>query len=351
MKKIITFILTLIVALSLGCALTACKDKPAESTDSGKESVSETGGESDATAVMSEEVFATFTGRARFGGNYAYDHTVDEYDKKFGIVTVFGGENISMTESDAETGEVYYDYVYGKENRKLTVINRTVDNQIVITPSNDLFEDYYNPFDKLSASDFVGTKDNVFSLTDKAKAKAAAAALTGWRESIAIFTVTVKDGKAESVHIVTDKIYRIVDSEDYYVSTYDFVVSEHGTASVDPFKLNPYPHNASHDVLQAALDNAAAKTFYSVRHQGHEVGYEEPEGGETRPGYGDTNYKVYVTEDMVYDSYVGEEHGFKLIDGYVYPFTYNGTTKEIVLTDPVGQDMSAYKSIFNGFKV
>ena len=235
MKKIITLILTLIVALSLGCALTACKDKPAESVGSGKESVGETdkesvgetGGESGAAAAMSEEVFATFKGRARFGGNYAYDHTVDEYDKKFGIVTVFGGENISMTESDAETGEVYYDYVYGKDNRKLTVINRTVDNQIVITPSNDLFEDYYNPFDKLSASDFVRTEDNVFSLTDKVKAKAAAAALTGWRESIAIFTVTVKDGKAESVHIVTDKIYRIVDSEDYYVSTYDFAVSEH----------------------------------------------------------------------------------------------------------------------------
>ena len=351
MKKIITLILTLIVALSLGCALTACKDKPAESVGSGKESVGETGGESDAAAAMSEEVFATFTGRARFGGNYAYDHTVDEYDKKFGIVTVFGDENISMTESDAETGEVYYDYVYGKDNRKLTVINRTVDNQIVITPSNDLFEDYYNPFDKLSASDFVRTEDNVFSLTDKSKAKAAAAALTGWRESIAIFTVTVKNGKAESVHIVTDKIYRIVDSEDYYVSTYDFVVSEHGTAAVDSFKLNPYPHDASHDVLQAALDNAAKKNAYSVRHQGHEVGYVEPEGGETRPGYGDTDYRVYVTEDMVYDSYVGEEHGFKLIDGYVYPFTYNATTKEIVLTDPVGQDMSTYKSIFNGFKV
>lgn len=28
MKKIITLILTLIVALSLGCALTACKDTP-----------------------------------------------------------------------------------------------------------------------------------------------------------------------------------------------------------------------------------------------------------------------------------------------------------------------------------
>ena len=352
MKKIITFILTLIVALSFGCALTACEDKPAESTDSGKESVSETCGESVATTeTMSEEVFATFKGRARFGGNYAYDHTVDEYDKDFVIVTVFGGENISMTESDAETGEVYYDYVYGKDNRKLTVINRTVDNGIVITPSNDLFEDYYNPFDKLSANDFSKTGDNAFSLTDKAKAKAAATALTGWQESIASFTVTVKDGKAESVRIVTDKIYRLVDSEDYYVSTYDFTVSEHGTASVDPFKLNPYPHNAAHDVLQAALNKAAEKTSYSVRHQGHEVGYEEPEGGETRPGYGDTDYKVYVTEDMVYDSYVGEEHGFKLIDGYVYPFTYNGTTKEIVLTDPVGQDMSAYKAIFNGFKV
>ncbi|MDD7166433.1 MAG: hypothetical protein PUI31_07200 [Clostridia bacterium] len=362
MKKSVTIILTLIVALSFGCALTACKGKtPGSGSDTGKESVIDTGKESvsetDSTEsgstaeTISEEVFATLKGRARFGGNYTYDHTVDEYDKEFTIVTVFGGENISVTESDAETGEVYYDYVYGKDNRKLTVINRTVDNGIVITTSNDLFEDYYNPFDKLSAGDFAKAGDNAFSLIDKTKAKAAATALTGWQESIATFTVTVKDGKAESVHIVTDKIYRIVDSEDYYVSTYDFTVSEHGTAAVDPFKLNPYPHNAAHDVLQAALNNAAAKPSYSVRHQGHEVGYVEPEGGETRPGYGDTDYRVYVTEDMVYDAYVGEEHGFKLINGYVYPFTYNDTTKEIVLTDPVGQDMSAYKAIFNGFKV
>lgn len=349
MKKVTTIILTLIIAFSLGCALTACKDKISGSDE---ESVSETNKESGSVAeTMSEDVFATLKGKARFDGDYTYDHTVDEYDKTFCIVTVFGGDNISMTESDAETGEVYYDYVYGKDNRRLTVINRTVDNQIVITPSNDLFENYYNPFDKLSSGDFIKTGDNVYSLTDKTKAKAAATALTGWQESIATFTVTVKDGKADSVHIATEKIYRLADSEDYYVSTYDFTVSEHGTATVDPFKLNPYPHDASHDVLQAALDKAAKKNSYSIRHQGHEVGYVEPEGGETRPGYGDTDYKVYVTEDMVYDSYVGEEHGFKLIDGYVYPFTYSNTTNEIVLTDPIGEDMSAYKAIFNGFKV
>lgn len=370
-KKMNLFLSAIVCAISLIFALASCEKTPTQSVKpsesqitsddfSDSRSTSDESNKSDTDSettsnenkeYITEALFSSLQGKARFAGDYIYDHSVDEYDKTFRIETVFGGENISQTESDKATGEVYYDYVYGKDNRFLTVIQRTIDNKIVIQTSKDLFENYYNPFDLLSAKDFVKIDENSFSLEDKNKAKKAASALTGWSESIVEFTVTISDGKAVSAHIVTDKIKRIASSDDFYVSTYDFEITDHGTAKVDDFKLNPYPHDASHELLQSALEKAAEKTYYTIRHQGHEVGYKEPEGGETRPGYGDTDYKVYITADMVYDSYKGEEHGYKLMNGYVYPFEYNSVANEVVLKDPVGQDINSFRSAFDGFKV
>ena len=346
MKKALMLIFAAIFSLSLVSALSSCKkdDSTSESSESNSSPSFE-------TEYISEQLFSALTGKARYSGDYVYDHVVDEYDKKFHIETVYGGDYISQTESDKDTGEVYYDYVYGKQIRRLTVISRTIDNKISVNVSEALFEDYYNPFDLLTAKDLARVSENQYSVYNKDKAKKAASAITGWTENISEFVITFAGDKPTNAHIVTDKIYRLQGSEEYYVSTYDLTISDHGTAAVDSVKLSPYPHDASHDVLKAALDKAAVQTNYTVRHQGHEPGYVEPDGGETRPGYGDTDYKVYVTEDMVYDSYAGEEHGFKLLNNYVYPFTYDSKTKEVVLTDPVGQNIKAYQAEFSGFNV
>lgn len=292
-------------------------------------------------AHMEENVFATLQGRLKVKGSYFYDADDDDYDFTHNIETVFGDKQISQIESDAETGKVYFESVFGKNNRNITVIQHTNKNTVVELTSDELFETYYNPFDLLAASDFEKVSDTEYVMYNAAKAKEAASALSGWTESIASFTITVENGVATKLHIVTERIQPSSASETY-VSTYDFDLSEHGTASVDTLYTQPYPHTADHDVLASALQAASEKAAYTVRHQGHEVGYKEPEGGETRPGYGDTDYNVYVNEQMVYDSYKDEEHGYVALDGYVYPFDYLKSSNQVVLRDPVDVESIAY---------
>ncbi len=300
---------------------------------------------------MEDGVFSTLQGRLKVKGHYVYDADDDNYDFIHNLETVFGDKQISQVESDSETGKVYFESVFGKSNRNITVIKHTANNTIAEYTSDNLFEEYYNPFDLLSASDFEKVSDTEYILYNAAKAKSAASALSGWTESISSFKVVVENGVAVKLHIVTERIKPSAASETY-VSTYDFDLSEHGTASVDTLYTQPYPHTADHDALLAALTTASEKAAYTVRHQGHEVGYVEPEGGETRPGYGDTDYKVYVNEQMIYDSYKGEEHGYVALDNYVYPFDYLKSSNQVVLRDPVNvESIKHYQPSFLGFDV
>lgn len=289
-------------------------------------------------------------GIAKFAGSYTYDVAGgDEYDGSFYIQTVYADGYIWNRESNSETGEIYYDTVYGKNKRNLTYVSHTLDNKIVETVSDAIFADYYNPFDLLAPEDFAFESEGVYRLTDADKAKAAASALTGWSEPIERFFLIVDaEGNAVAVDITTTLIER---SEDIsYVSTYHFDISEHGTATVPADRIRPYPHDESHDALKAAMEAAAAAPSYTIRHQGHEVGYVEPEGGETRPGYGDTDYRVYVRRgDLIYDAYKGEEHGFKQIGDYIYPFEFS-YTGQLTLLDPVSvSGIDELSSDFLGF--
>lgn len=300
---------------------------------------------------MEASVFATLQGRLKAKGQYVYDADDNNYDFVHNIETVFGDKQISQVESDSVTGKVYFEYIYGKNNRNITVIQHTSQNTIVELSSDNLFEEYYNPFNLLQPGDFEKVSDTEYVLYNAKKAKAATSALSGWTESIATFKVIVNDGVAVKLHIVTERI-KPSEASETYVSTYDFDLSEHGTASVDTLYTQPYPHTADHDTLLAALTAASQKTAYTVRHQGHEVGYVEPEGGETRPGFGDTDYKVYVNEQMVYDSYAGEEHGYVTLNNYVYPFDYFKASNQVVLRDPVNaESVARYQPSFLSFDV
>ena len=300
---------------------------------------------------METSVFATLQGRLKAKGQYVYDADDNNYDFVHNIETVFGDKQISQVESDSVTGKVYFEYIYGKNNRNITVIQHTSQNTIVELSSDNLFEEYYNPFNLLQPGDFEKVSDTEYVLYNAKKAKAATSALSGWTESIATFKVIVNDGVAVKLHIVTERI-KPSEASETYVSTYDFDLSEHGTASVDTLYTQPYPHTADHDTLLAALTAASKKTAYTVRHQGHEVGYVEPEGGETRPGFGDTDYKVYVNEQMVYDSYAGEEHGYVTLNNYVYPFDYFKASNQVVLRDPVNaESVARYQPSFLSFDV
>ncbi|MDE6618076.1 MAG: hypothetical protein K2K13_03515 [Clostridiales bacterium] len=218
------------------------------------------------------------------------------------VTTVFGDGAVNIVEMDDETGRVLYDSVYVDKDGKLAEPYHTIDNKMEYnSPDEDeAFADYDNPFKALTAADFAATDtENIFALTDAAKAKKAATAITGWVEDIASFTVTIRDGKVTRINIVTDRIKRGPEgNEYYYTSSYAFTVSGWGTAAVDPDALTPYATTAAHTALKNALQAASEAKNYTAHIYEQEAGYE------------DLEYDVYVTETAIYDSCTGWEAGY-----------------------------------------
>lgn len=302
--------------------------------------------------AIPQSVFQTLCGSVKFSGEYLYEITSGDNVHNT-IETIFNAKAVRQIEKEYDTGKIIYDSYIKKSTtnpRAIAFVSRTIDNKVTeITNENYYFSDYSNQFDLLSADDLEYVSEGIYSLYDANKAKRAASAITGWNESIAKFYIYVENGKAVKAEIVTQTI-AVPDTDDTYVSTYTFDITEHGTATIPP--VLPYERNEHHDALEQALSSAQLATQYTVNHFGHEVGYVPPEDGETRPGYGDNDYYVYITEDMVYDSFPTEEHGFKVINGYVYPFTYERDVEKVVITDPINiESIQELQASFEGFSV
>lgn len=302
--------------------------------------------------AIPQSVLDSLCGDIKFSGEYFYDITEGD-DVHSTIETVFNERAVRQIEINVDSGEVQYDSYIIKSNedpRAIAFVIRTINNEVLEkTDTSHYFSDYDNQFDLFSVNDFEYVSEGVYSLYDSAKAKRASSAITGWNESIAKFYIYVENGIAVKAEIVTEVI-DIANTDESYVSTYTFNISEHGTAVVEP--ILPYERNEHHDALEQALQNAQLATWYTVNHFGHEVGYVPPEDGEDRPGYGDNNYYVYITEDMVYDSFPTEEHGFKVLNGYIYPFTYERDVEKVVITDPINiASIEELQASFEGFSV
>ncbi|MGN1043173.1 MAG: hypothetical protein ACI4SK_06800, partial [Christensenellales bacterium] len=110
--------------------------------------------------VMTSGIFAELQKSLHIEGNYTYDVlNNDEYDATLHIEVIFANNMISLIEQDAETGEVYYDYVLGKDKRNVVKYVRNINNEVTTIASDEYFEDYYNPFLLLSQDDFLLTND------------------------------------------------------------------------------------------------------------------------------------------------------------------------------------------------
>ncbi len=306
--------------------------------------------------TMTAAAFANMQKFMRIDGRYSYDViNHPEWNKSFVIETVFAENMISQTETDEETGEVYYDYVFGKNKRNITLIRHTAYNTISESVSSELFEDYYNPFLLLKADDILYVSDGKYALDNvSAIGKDVAQPITGYTETIAEFEITVNsDDIPVGLYIKTALIKR-GDAE--YVSTYNFTISDVGTAAVPVEKYSPYPTTAEHELLAAALKKANKTTSYTVRHQGHELNVDEDHADD--PYYKDTDYKKYIRrDDVIYSAFPNEETGFKaLYSGgakFVYPFFVQVVDgqKAITLKDPVdASNIAAITSDFEGFK-
>lgn len=306
--------------------------------------------------TMTAAAFANLQKYMRIDGRYSYDVVNHpEWNKSFIIETIFAENMISQTETDEATGEVYYDYVFGKNKRNITLIRHTADNTISETVSSELFENFYNPFLLLKADDILYLSDGKYTLDNVSEmGKDVAQPITGYTETIAEFEISVNsDDIPVGLYIKTALIKR-GDAE--YVSTYNFTISDVGTAAVPAERYSPYPTTAEHELLAATLKKANKTTAYSVRHQGHELNVDEDHADD--PYYKDTDYKKYIRrDDVIYSAFPNEETGFKALQAgggiLVYPFFVQVVDgqKAVTVKDPVAvSNIAEITSDFEGFK-
>lgn len=286
-----------------------------------------------AGAGMSSELYDTLKGQIRFNGEYYYDATDDEYDMHHLIETIYGqNDQIYQFDADAETGVVYYDQIYTRDpnNRsKLALMYLDLDNTVKWASSTDLYSQYANPFNyilrytdfELDAVSDDGEYIYAIKTPSSSNSKKAASAITGWNEQINSFLLYVKDDVATKLVIRTASI----ESQGFsYVSTYEFEINDIGTAQVEEIK--PFERDEqNHSRLEQALAKADEAEFYTIRHQAHEIGFDSE----------DLDYFKYVTEDMFFSNYEGWEYGYKVIKGYVYPFSYSTIDNKVVLDDAI----------------
>lgn len=285
--------------------------------------------------LISEDLLNKLQQNVRFYGTYVYDvSNHPDWTKSFYVETIFADNKISTTEIDMETGDIYYDLVYGKNKRNLTQYVRTENNTVEEYISTSLFDEFYNPFLLLTTSDLYRLSDGRYSLTDMSKSSKVASPITGYNENMAEFFISVNsDGQPVKLSLKTEQITR---QDAIYTSSYDFDILDLGTATVPVEKYTPYPSLPEHSDLTAALTAAKEASSYTIRHQGHELNVADED--KDNPLYQDTDYNIYVVRgDLIFDNYPNQRNGYKSSGGYVYPFyvtTVEGTDK-ITFEDPI----------------
>lgn len=265
---------------------------------------------------ISEAALASIQGKVKIAGNYTLDYP--DYSLTFHnyIETIFDIDKVHQYEYSIDDQKETYNVTFFNKNGYATINTIGIDNVIVEDISKELFADYDNPFTDLTTTDFILNEEDGYYYLGK-DLNEVAATITGWEEEIVEFKVKVENDKVTEICIATGLIS---DGHDYYMSVYVLDVTEHATATVEEVK--PYEHVSAHDDLKVALEKIGYN--YTINHLDHEEGYE------------DIEYTSYVLDKLTYCGYQEEDGAGNLIsygylekDGYVYEFSYDGTTVTI----------------------
>lgn len=268
-------------------------------------------------------------------GSYHMYYTNNTEEVHNMIQTIFEENKVYQKEVNLLTGEVLYDLPAVNHNGLYAVPSINLKNEVVYTDSEESFDDYDNPFKDLTVSDFEFVEEGKFKLINKQKE--VAMCLTGWNESIASFYVNVENGLIVSIEITTELID---DGTDTYYSVYNFGVFDHGTAETGIID-KPYEKTAEHEALEKALSKITNN--FTVNHL------------DIWEGEDDVVYNVYVGENAIYaDYYEGDVlkgYGYVELDGFVYPFEYDGTV--VTISDALSQyeTIEDAKANFQAFNV
>lgn len=281
---------------------------------------------------ISSAALESIQGKVKISGTYQIEYP--DYDLIFTnyIETIFDENKVHQYEYSNDDQKETYNVTFFNNNGYAALYSIDLNNQVAVNTSKDVFADFDNPFKDLEVSDFVLNEEDGYYYLNR-NLDETAATITGWNETIAELKVKVLNDKIVEVCIATTLL--TTSANEYYMSTYQLEVSEHGTATVT--EVTPYEHVAEHDTLKEAL--AKIGYNYTVNHLDHEDGYE------------DIEYTSYVLDKVTYCGYEnvsGDKtvtYGYLEKEGYVYNFSYDGTT--VTIGDAL--DISDFRDIQSDF--
>ncbi len=274
------------------------------------------------TNPMPASVFNSLKGKTAYTGTGEEDHIYDGYEEypiaySYKVEVAFDGDLVHHSLYENGMNLYLHNWIYKNENGKAVSYARQIDNSLERKDTGEDFSRFGNPFEAMTAEDFIDIGDDNYLLTDPEKASAAAFALTGMEEEIEKFVVCADGGVAVLISIdsVEDARGEGITIDYIYTSSFVFFVA-------DPVDLDgrteEYETKAEHASLAAALQKAAAAQSYKY-HVVEDGSYE---------------YNFYVTDKAIYNDEEGSELGYYLHSDDLVHEIYIEDGK-LVLGDPV----------------
>lgn len=289
--------------------------------------------ESVATPVFTAKELASVQGKVTFDGQYTRTYTGSiETEERFDILASFGDGTVYIYEGDGDT--VVHDYVSVDRIGELAIVYHDENDAVIYDDLGGelLFEDAYNPFDRLKPEDFELTADG-WRISDEEQAKAVLLAIAGYQEDNVAVTLTVEEGAVTSLVITSSYM-----GSDYgYEAVYVYTLADVGKGRVPDHYNTPY--GEENPELDAALQQAAQAKSYTISRTELDLS----DGDEY-------SYPVYVTEEAVHVGAPGAQQGYVLKNGTVFPYSYDENAERVMLAGPTEfHSLDTLRASFGGF--
>lgn len=288
-----------------------------------------------AVQTMTEDVFASLSGKVTFEGTYTQTFNDPLYpDYSIRTMVSYGEKTIWVRDIDTATGNTQFDYVCVEKDGKLAIVYHDAQNQIAYMEFEDAFADNDNPFADLKATDFLLQSEGVYTLPDTNKAKDVVRVLTGEEQNVTSLLVTVEGNVPKTLSFTSEDNVYVEGFDILFDCSYNYNIKDIGTGAVPDHYNTPYEATAETSALTSALDAAKSATNYTV-HFTHATENDDP-----------VEFDVYVVENAAYTE--NGKHGFVEKTDGVYTFTFDSGKKYTLLGEKC-KDGFDFHASFSGF--
>ena len=197
------------------------------------------------------------------------------------------------------------------------------------------WDDFSNPFKKLTVDNFVKTNnDNEYMIKNSKTTNDVAKVISGYPITFKTFKILLDDSKIKQIIISGQG------QDSYFVDLNMNFVFEIKDLNKINSKPETYTRTPMHDKLDEAFDNTLNCTFTIIHKDHHEI-------------YGDTIYRYYFTESAIYCDRpeIGDEtypFGYVALADGVYKFS-NTKAEGLVKEYKVGESIFDFYPKFKNF--